>query len=386
MNNVLSIFNENSCCGCGVCKLICPTKAIEMADNEKGFLHPIIDNNKCINCGLCANNCSFNNFKKTNKKPKSYLFQLLDEAEREMSQSGGAFYALANSIVENGGFVFGCELDDSLTAVHNCYSKIEDIKKFRGSKYVQSNLKDSYLKCESLLLKGKLVLFSGTPCQTHSLLAYLSYKKTNIDNLVTCDIVCHGCPSPEVFESYKKYLSNNKKQNLKDFVFRDKKIGGWHSHKEKAIFEDGSEYVGNDYAKLFYKHLLFDEKCFACPYTTIERGTDLTICDAWRTDRTTKDEFDDNKGTSIIMVHTEKGIRLLKSILECNIYSEIDISEYIQPQMISPVEKSKYYDSFWNTYSRNHFRAIKKFSSDNSLKHKIKALIKKTMRKVKNEI
>lgn len=378
MNNIFTNFKKDECCGCTACKSICPKQAITMKEDEKGFSYPFIDESKCVNCGLCIQTCDFRKFKPTKKQPTAYLFQLKDENDRMKSQSGGAFIALARYVISKGGCVFGCELNENLVAVHNCYETLEGINKFRGSKYVLSNLKKTFLECCKKLNEGQIVLFSGTGCQVHGLISFLKYKRCNTEKLITCDIVCHGGPSPNVFETYKKILGKENKSNIFEFKFRSKENNGWHSHMEKIAFKNGNLET-NRWATIFYKHIIFRDSCYKCKYTTTNRLTDITICDAWRTDNE-KDKFDDNKGTSLILCHSFKGENIIKNIEKANLEKlvEDEFEKYKQPQLISPPEKGDEYAAFWNLYVKKKILAFNLFTKS-SLFYKCARKIKRTL-------
>ena len=202
MNNYFETYNKKDCNGCGVCTLKCPKNAIKMEVDEEGFLYPVIDKEKCINCGLCKRICP-NNPEEKNNNSKTYIAYNLDKEEKKKSSSGGMFAPIAKWVINHNGVVFGVTFNEKLEAYHTYVDNIEDIVKFQGSKYVRSDLKDSYKKAEEFLKEGKYVLFTGTPCQCQGIRAYMQNK---YDKLITCEIVCHANPSPKVFKMYVKNL------------------------------------------------------------------------------------------------------------------------------------------------------------------------------------
>ena len=48
---------KEDCCGCTACYAICPKNAIQMLEDEEGFLYPYINDNICIGCGQCITVC-----------------------------------------------------------------------------------------------------------------------------------------------------------------------------------------------------------------------------------------------------------------------------------------------------------------------------------------
>lgn len=370
MGNILENFKKDNCCGCTACKNVCPKHAISMIQDEKGFIYPSIDSSKCINCGLCVKACSFKSFSPKEKEINSYIYQIKDINERLHSQSGGAFFAIASYIIKHKGYVFGCELNKNFEAVHNCYNTLEGINKFRGSKYVMSNLNDCFNKCYELLKKKKMVLFSGTGCQVHSLLSFLKCKNCNTNLLYTCDIVCHGSPSPEAFKAYLEFTKLKTKKDITSFNFRDKKIG-WYACNETISFSDGTSLTCRYWASLFGSCTLFRDSCYNCKYTTYNRDSDITISDAWIMSKE-RDELDDNKGTSLILPHTDKGEYIVKEILkQSGTLLKVDANKYSQPQLNHPAKKGIYYNDFWKLFNKDRNKAIKVYSSNKFILNKL---------------
>lgn len=179
---MINIQEKSKCCGCYGCYNICPKGAIEMVQDEKGFYYPQIIKEKCINCGLCNKICPISNKIEIENSPKAFAAYNKDKRIREKSSSGGVFTLLAEKILEQNGVVFGAKFDENFNVVHSYVERKEDLEVFRGSKYVQSKIGDTYKKAEELLKNGRLVLFSGTPCQIEGLKKYI---RKEYDNLYT---------------------------------------------------------------------------------------------------------------------------------------------------------------------------------------------------------
>ena len=198
---MIEIIDKKNCCGCSACAQICPRKCILMQEDDEGFLYPKVDKKSCIDCHLCERVCPVLNQSKPKKPLKVYASINKDENIRLCSSSGGIFTALAEKVIAEGGVVFGARFDDKWEVVHDYVETKEDLSKFRGSKYVQSRIENCYKEAEVFLKAGRIVLFSGTPCQIAGLILFL---KKSYNNLLTVDFVCHGVPSPGVWRRYLK--------------------------------------------------------------------------------------------------------------------------------------------------------------------------------------
>ena len=201
-------LDKNECCGCSSCFQKCPKNAIRMEENLEGFLYPVIDRDKCIDCGSCSKVCP--QLKKIEKislgYPKAYAMRNKNLDELSKSSSGGIFSVLANYVIDNGGVVFGAAYDSKLNINHIKATTKEELSPIRSSKYVQSNIGNSYREAEKILKNGQYVLFTGTPCQIAGLKSYLM---KDYEKLITADIICHGVPSQKLFHKYLDYLSEN---------------------------------------------------------------------------------------------------------------------------------------------------------------------------------
>lgn len=327
-----TLVSSDKCCGCAACANKCAKGAITMQPNEEGFLHPVIDTSLCVDCGLCEKACSgLEPAKVKDNTPQAYIVQHKDDAIRYQSTSGGAFTAIAEDVIRRGGVVFGAIMTEELKVKHDCVATIEDLAKFRNSKYVQSEIGDCYKRAKKLLTEGQMVCFSGTPCQINGLYKFLG---KDYENLIAVDVVCKSVPSPMIFEKYVAFKKQQEGQ-ISDVVFRDKKRGflyctmahyGSHDARQKACdqYRRGSE--SDEWLRLFLSGKISRRSCMTCPYQTTERVGDFTLGDIWETGNT---QLDDNKGSTLVHVWTKKGQDFLNKIQE-----SVRCSEY-------PIEKSR---------------------------------------------
>jgi coenzyme F420-reducing hydrogenase beta subunit len=314
-----NLVEWNNCCGCGACANKCLKGAISMKPNKEGFLHPEIDKELCVECGACEKACpGLAPAKKTGNKPQAFIVQHKIDAIRYQSTSGGAFTAIAEEIIKRGGVVFGAAMTDELTVKHVCVNTIDELARFRNSKYVQSEIGDCYKQAKIFLNEGRYVCFSGTPCQINGLYKYLGKDD---ENLIAVDVVCKSVPSPLIFNKYVEYKKNHEGA-ISDVVFRDKKRGFLYctmahylSHEDrkaaKDIYRRGSE--SDEWLRMFLSGKISRHSCMTCPYQTAQRVGDFTLGDIWETGNT---KLDDNKGTTLVHVWTKKGAELLDSIKE----------------------------------------------------------------------
>lgn len=200
---MINIIDKKNCCGCNACVQHCPKSCITMQEDEEGFLYPIVDQEVCIDCGLCEKVCPVLNQGEERKPLQVYAANNTNEEIRMQSSSGGVFTLLAETIIQEGGVVFGARFNDDWEVIHDYTETQEGLATFRGSKYVQSRIGDSYCQAEQFLKKGRKVLFSGTPCQIAGLNLFL---RKEYNNLLTVDFICHGVPSPGVWKSYLEEL------------------------------------------------------------------------------------------------------------------------------------------------------------------------------------
>lgn len=346
------------CTGCSACANICPKQSITMKPNVEGFLYPNIDNTKCINCNLCQRVCPINNnIEDTKVEPLSYAAKCKNTEIREKSSSGGAFTLIAESIISKGGVVFGAGYDEKFRVIHKVASTIEELSELRGSKYVQSVIGNAYKKTKEYLDNGIRVLFTGTPCQIGGLYAYL---KKDYDNLYSQDIICHGVPSPMVWEKYLDYIETTTGAEVKGVSFRDKS-NGWKQYSLKFQLNNNRVYcnknIEDPYLRSFIMNMDLRKSCEKCAFKKIHRDADITLSDLWGVESMMPD-WNDDKGVSCIMIHNRKGEELFELIKKDIDYSIVDFKQCLKnnPSMVNSVP--------YNFLRKGFFRDVNKLCFD----------------------
>lgn len=318
MDNYFDTFNKKDCNGCKICSLKCPKKAINMVEDEEGFLYPVIDKDKCINCNSCKRYCG-NIIDKNLYDIKSYAVKNKSLNIRETSTSGGAFRLFANYIIENGGVVYGATNVNN--EVFHCKAKTkEELLQFSLSKYVRSDLKNTFDEIKELVNK-QYVLFSGTPCQCNALKRYIG---NNFDNLFTCEIICHSNPSKKIYEMVLKNIEKIEHKKVKKFLFRNKT--DLFEGKPYCEFDDGSLKPYIEYNRAFNEMLISRPSCSKCKFSDTNRKSDITMGDFWGIDKVLPG-FNDNKGVSLITINSSKGEKIFNSIKEFIDFEEVDVND-----------------------------------------------------------
>ena len=374
-------LSKNQCCGCTACYSICPKNAIQMQGDEKGFLYPTVDENLCVKCQMCVKVCDFQGTEEVNhldiKDNLIYAVKHKDIDERLTSRSGGTFMAICQYVLDKKGVVYGAAFDENLKVVHKRAEDKKTVNEFKGSKYVQSEMGDTFFNVKKDLNDGKVVLFSGTGCQTAGLKSYLKKQNTDTRNLILCDIVCHGVPSPLVYEKYLDYLSKKYNSKITQFNFRDKYFG-WSAHIESFLAK--KKRFSDLYTDLFYKHIMFRPACSECKYANFNRPSDITLADFWGIDKAVEN-FNDNKGVSLIIINTEKGEKIFNDISKILDYKKSNKKDCLQPNLEHPSIFSDSTEDFWIDFNQKGIEYVmKKYGSLNfksQLKFKIKVLLYK---------
>lgn len=300
---------KTSCCGCTACKSICPKHCISMKEDLEGFLHPIVDTSLCIDCEACIKVCPFHNPTEERKPESVYAAINNDDEVRKESSSGGIFTMMAENVIKEGGVVFGAKYTDDWQVEIVPTETIVGLAAFRGSKYLQARMGDSMKLAKKYLQDGRKVLFSGTPCQIAGLKHYL---RKDYENLLAVDFVCHGVPSPKVWQMYLKEVTNAGRRAIKDIKFRDKP-NGWKrfnftlSYDENKKTYSMSSFNGNNhYMRAFLSDMILRLSCYNCQAKCGRSHSDITIADYWGIDKVCP-TMDDDKGTSLLLIRTAKG-------------------------------------------------------------------------------
>lgn len=338
---------------------VCAKKAIIMKNcEETGFLYPNINFDLCVDCNQCKNVCPV--LKEKNNKSEKQVFAAysLDENIRKNSSSGGIFTLLAENVLSNDGVVFGVSMtEDCMSAEHIEVKTVNELSKLRGSKYIQSNINNSYSKVREYLEDGKKVLFSGTPCQVAGLKAFLvkDYK-----NLITTDFICHGVPSPLAWQKYVKYREEEAKSKTWKMFFRHKK-NGWKTYSLQFIFENGTEYVQvltkDLYMRGFLADLYLRPSCYKCEFKNNNYKSDITLADFWGIDKI-KPEWNDDKGVSLVVANTPMGLSIINSIMDNVACESVDSEKAF-------IYNQSYFKSVSKKFiSKICFRDLNKYSFD----------------------
>lgn len=380
---MIEIKEKLKCSGCHACYNICKNNAITMKEDEKGFKYPIIDREKCVDCKLCEKVCPILNNKTIRNEPKAYACYNKDEKIRLESSSGGMFSLIAAEILKRNGVVFGASFNNEFMVEHTFIEDMEELYKFRGSKYVQSTIGNTYKKVKEKLNENRYVLFTGTPCQVEGLLTYLG---KSYDKLYTQDIICHGVPSPKVWRKYLQYRNKNDGEKPVDINFRNKD-NGWKlfnlkfKYKNKEYKKDQTK---DKFMQSFLRNVCLRDSCYDCKFKKMNRLSDITLADFWGI-QSVRPELYDNKGTSLVIINSEKGKELFESIEKEIIKEEVDINEAIigNPSMIKSVNKDKNREKFFENLDKLEFDVlVNKYTTKPSIIARVISKFKRIVKSV----
>ena len=310
-----------ACYGCKACEQICSHGAIEMQASDEGFAYPVIDTSRCVDCDLCERSCPTQdeNIVKllSPAPPKVWAAWNKNLSDRLESSSGGIFFLLASQVIHAGGVVYGADYKDDLTVYHRRFDDCDTLRRARGSKYVQSDMRGVYRQVREDLKRGGQVLFSGVPCQVAGLKLFL---RKAYDNLLTVDLVCHGVPSPMFFQMHVKHMEEKYGDKIVDFKFRAKKRTGWRSYVKCVFRQRNPKYFfwgGNYYSHAFHMGYFNRDSCYTCDFSKSERIGDITLGDFWGSESQHAELKKVRKyGFNLVMCNTERGRELFESITE----------------------------------------------------------------------
>ena len=388
----IELCDVKDCTGCFACENACRQSAIIQIKNEEGFRYPKILHEKCISCHACQRVCPVLSPLEKFEAGKVYAAWNKDETVRSQSSSGGMFSILASVILREKGIVVGASLCDDGYVRHIAITEEKQLKKLRGSKYVQSLLSvNVYAQIKEYLSQGKKVLFSGTPCQV---IAMRKTFKRYSELFYTVDLVCHGVPSPDFFAEFYKKL---KKQipNMVSYQFRDYKNWLVCTNVNVNVNVNGRIYNRYLYGKptfyqdAFLKGYLHRENCYHCQYTSKERVSDITLADFWGIGKVKPIDKNYKGGCSMVSVNSQKGSELMEAVKEKIFYELRDIQETIDggnEQIVKPSNRPSERDDFYKDAKVMSWRKlIKKYNLNlrekatfcSRVKHKIKYFLVK---------
>lgn len=386
------VNSKESCSGCNACASACPRNCISMINDKEGFLYPKVDSEKCIDCHLCVKICANRTpIMRESSRRDIKVYSAINKIEdiRMKSSSGGIFTALASEVLKEKGVVFGAAFNESFEVVHKYIEKEKDLYVFRGSKYVQSVIGNSYKEAEKFLKEKRLVLFTGTPCQIVGLYAYLG---KSYDNLITQDIICHGVPSPLVWKKYIEYRERKSGGKVSAISFRNKAFG-WKDYLISFSFQNGKTYLQefskDPYMQMFLENLCLRPSCYDCAFKTKTRPSDITLADFWGCDKVLP-EMDDNKGTSLVFIHSDKGrsffCKIKDLLTACTV--DMDAVVFYNSSMIQSSTKPKERNEFMSLIQTKPFKKMSKFykmTPSRRLKNLLLVVKNKIFHKQKNK-
>lgn len=420
---MIEILRKQNCVGCGACSQKCPVDCISLLADEQGFLYPLVDRDRCIDCGLCEKICPVINQLDERKPMAVFASYNVDDEVRGESSSGGVFYEIASQVIDDGGIVFGARFDADWSVVHGFSETIEGIKEFRGSKYVQSRIGTSYKDVEKFLKSGRIVLFSGTPCQIAGLKLFL--RKDWGTQLITVDIVCHGVPSPLVWKEYLKkivrpkgaefgkntvFSSLNNIPVITGIRFRDKRLG-WEKYgfsvrgaategsgknsvfrpicnskiteDTELLFEPMYE---NLYMQGFLKDIYLRPSCYECPAKSCKSGADITLGDYWGI-QNCHPELYDAKGVSLVLANSDNGQALLNrcriNVYQTSYEDALNGNSALVKSVGCPVQSAE----FWKKFKRRGISCLPRILVEMSTTPgiRLKLFIKRIVIKISGE-
>ena len=379
----IKVEDKTDCCGCTACASICPKNCITMQEDAEGFRYPVVDPFGCIGCGACKRVCPIANKKPEKMCPqRAFLVQNKDDKILSESTSGGAFTAFAEDILRTGGVVVGASFDKDLEVCHIAVTEPQELYRFRNSKYVQSNLTDIFAQTKRFLQEGRRVLFSGTPCQIEGFKAFL---QKDYANLYTIDVVCRACPSPLIWRKYREFRSEDsiKYQIAK---FRDKSDYGYEYSQISLSNRDRRIHFGvesDPYLRAFFGNLSDRPSCYKCAFKKQYRESDITIWDCFDVYKFDKG-FDDNRGVTRVLVHSEKGEYLVRQAEnKCKI-KEINVDDAVKGvrEIVRSVPCNADRNQFFSDAARMEEEALFKKWFPDTIKVKMERFVRHTSEKL----
>ena len=361
------------CTGCAACAQCCHKGCIKMQRDVEGFLRPVICQDGCVQCGLCYSTCPVINPRSGSSTPVACAAKCTDEDVRANSSSGGVFTLLAEYVLDAGGVVFGAGFDETFDVVHMAVETKENLGRLRSSKYVQSSIGTTFQQAKQYLDSGRMVYFSGTPCQIEGLLSFLGQP---YEKLITQDLICHGAPSPMAWQRYLQEVQKKYRANIEKINFRCKKLG-WHKYGVQIEFSNDKQQLNAHDADFYMRSFLADlclrPSCYLCAFKDMSRACDITLADFWGIQNYLP-EMDDNRGVSLVICHTPKAQKLLEKIQHRLIAAPVNLQDAVRHNtaMIQSVPKPAKRDEFMALIQQRAFsRVARKYCKRMSLPRRV---------------
>lgn len=374
--------SDEKCCGCEACRNICPKQAVTMRENTMGFVYPVVDESKCIDCGLCKSVCIYENNVQKAKTLVAFAASSKSKQIIRKASSGGVFSVCAENFLRNGGVVYGAAYARPDYVKHIRIDSVDELWQIQGSKYVQSEIGNTYQKAKEDLCGGRKVLYTGTPCQIAGLKSFL---KKDYENLFTIDVICHGVPSQRMFQDYIATISTN---TIEQFEFRDK-TRGWREFFITWIEKGKKKRLHNllsSYYQLFLTGEIYRENCYSCQFACPDRVSDITLGDFWgfekahpemKSDRVWKEQ--NLRGISCVLANSTKGIKLFDDV-KSEVYwfdSSFDSIAAYNGQLREPSKHTEFRNQIMRAYLENGYEDVDRlFKSNVSRKQRIASKIK----------
>ena len=379
IKRTLKFINGGKLCfGCGACAAACPLKGLRMIVDADGFAYPRIDFSLCRNCGKCRMACPVN-FDDVLPKGDSEFFTVRHQSRdiRGANTSGGAFTALSDVVLSRGGAVVGAVWGPGFSVHHAVAFDAAGRDAMRGSKYVQSDSTGVFPEVRRILDEGGEVLFSGTPCQVAALYSFMGGRP---ERLTTMDFICHGVPSPLVFQDYLREMEKRQGASIASVRCRDQRLGSV-PMRMGIDFADGSSYLDDcehdPYFRLYLSGIINRRTCSQCPYARLRRGSDLTVADNWRF-AVLVPEWDDNTGVSTVLVNTPRGRALLERAADGLEIRTCRLQDVDQPCLHYPSDEHPDRELFFRAWRKRGFwAAADDFTRPRSLLRRLRSRLLK---------
>lgn len=327
---MIDIKNKVDCCGCNACGDICPKECISFPKDKEGFWYPKVDLDKCIDCHLCEKVCPIiqpADFVKRYDEPKVFAAYTKDDAVRTDSTSGGIHSMLAKAMYKRNAYIGGAVYNEDHSCSHILSDDPQLLPKIRSSKYLQSNMEGQFKEVREKLKEGREVLYCGAPCQIQGLYKFL---RKEYPNLTTVDFICRGVNSPKVFQAFINNLEHKYHSKATEIKAKNKKWG-WHNFSMRVNFDNGQQYVEDRWHDAYFVGYLqyggfTRPSCYECHFKGFPQKADITLADFWGIENIDK-SMDQDRGTSLVMVNSDKGMALFNEIKPNIVWKEFTLDD-----------------------------------------------------------